>query len=229
MKYISLDVETTGLDTQNHQLLSIGAVIEDTNNILPVEELPQIHIAILREEIHGSVFAINLNQNLISNINSYQEARTQEQKDEISRLTGTIYLPEEKVAETLLMFFWNNGITFDLEKYQKWSKTIDGKLEPVIMTGMPKIHITAAGKNFNAFDKIFLERIPKWKMFFYLRSRVIDPAIYFVDWFNDEALPSLGKCKERANINGVVTHNALEDAIDVLLLLRSQYGNKQLS
>ena len=82
------------------------------------------------------------------------------------------------------------------------------------------------GKNFNAFDKIFLERLPKWKLFFYLRSRVIDPAIYFVDWFNDESLPSLGKCKERANISGVVTHNALEDAIDVLLLLRTQYGNK---
>ena len=65
MVYVSIDVETTGLDTQNHQLLSVGAVIEDTNNILPIEELPQIHIAILRENIHGSVFAINLNKKLI--------------------------------------------------------------------------------------------------------------------------------------------------------------------
>ena len=160
---------------------------------------------------------------MIENINSYQEARTKEEKEEISRLTNTIYVQEEKVAETLLMFFWDNGIRFDTEKQSHFTKTVDGKLIPLMGTGFPKIHITPAGKNFNAFDKIFLERLPKWKLFFYLRSRVIDPAIYFVDWFNDDALPSLGKCKERANISGVVTHNALEDAIDVLLLLRTKY------
>ena len=43
------------------------------------------------------------------------------------------------------------------------------------------------------------------------------------DWNEDESLPSLIKCKERANIEGIVTHNALEDAWDVIELLRKHY------
>jgi hypothetical protein len=34
---------------------------------------------------------------------------------------------------------------------------------------------------------------------------------------------SLDKCKERAKIQGEVTHDALEDAWDVIELLRTQY------
>jgi hypothetical protein len=46
-----------------------------------------------------------------------------------------------------------------------------------------------------------------------------------VDWINDESIPSLDQCKQRAGIDGVVTHNALEDAMDVVMLIRI-YINK---
>jgi len=39
MKYISIDVETTGIDREKCQILSIGAVIEDTENIKPIKDL----------------------------------------------------------------------------------------------------------------------------------------------------------------------------------------------
>jgi hypothetical protein len=52
---------------------------------------------------------------------------------------------------------------------------------------------------------------------------LIDPSVLFVDWKNDESVPGLGKCKERAKIDGIVTHDALEDAWDVVQLLRTQY------
>ena len=44
MKYISIDIETTGLDRDLCQVLSIGAVIEDTNNIKPLEFEPTVNI-----------------------------------------------------------------------------------------------------------------------------------------------------------------------------------------
>jgi hypothetical protein len=56
-----------------------------------------------------------------------------------------------------------------------------------------------------------------------MRQRVIDPAILMVDWKNDESLPNLKVCKERADIEGIVTHNALEDAWDVIEVLRKFY------
>jgi hypothetical protein len=40
---------------------------------------------------------------------------------------------------------------------------------------------------------------------------------------NDDVVPSLDSCKKRASIEGEVTHNALEDAWDVVKLLRTKY------
>ena len=44
-----------------------------------------------------------------------------------------------------------------------------------------------------------------------------------MDWKQDTEVPNLNKCKERAGIQGLVTHNALEDAWDVIEVLRKKY------
>ena len=38
MIYASIDIETTGIDNENTQTLSIGIVVENTVNCKPVEE-----------------------------------------------------------------------------------------------------------------------------------------------------------------------------------------------
>ena len=50
---------------------------------------------------------------------------------------------------------------------------------------------------------------------------MIDPAILCMDWTTDAGLPNLAECMKRAGIEGVVTHDALQDAIDVVRVLRS--------
>ena len=55
------------------------------------------------------------------------------------------------------------------------------------------------------------------------RNRIIDPAVLYVDWKNDTALPGLEECKKRAGIPGSVSHNALEDAWDTLQVIRAKY------
>ena len=82
MKYVSIDIETTGINREKCQVLSIGAVIEDTNNPRPIEELPKFHAAIVgREGLYGEPFALNMNKSLIENIVRYQTAKTQEEKE----------------------------------------------------------------------------------------------------------------------------------------------------
>ena len=71
--------------------------------------------------------------------------------------------------------------------------------------------------------KLFLQELPWWQKLIRTRQRVLDPAILCVDWNNDTALPSLTQCKERTNVEGIVTHNALEDAWDVIQVLRNFY------
>jgi hypothetical protein len=227
MKYISIDIETTGLDPLNCQILSIGAVIEDTNKMLPIDELPSFHGVILRENIIGSVFAINLNKDLIEAIYNYSEAKTQELKIECETSYGCKFYSENEIVEKLFQFCFRNGIDPDYKKPDSpignRVVSIDGIIYPAITSTLPKTYLTCAGKNFAGFDKKFLELLPRWKQIFSIRSRVLDPAILFVDWQNDEHVPNLYECKQRAGIEGIVTHNAVEDAMDVVKLLRTQY------
>ena len=53
--------------------------------------------------------------------------------------------------------------------------------------------------------------------------RVIDPSTLYFDFIYDEYPPSLDKCLERAGIESKVTHEALSDAWDVVMVLRNKY------
>ncbi len=224
MKYISIDIETTGLDPVNDQVLSVGAIIEDTNNPLPFDQIPKFHVAIKRENISGSLFAINLNRELIQTIVHYQTAEDQDEKNDIVQMTGIQFMDEEEVVEALFQFCYRNGLVpKDTNLLNQRIKLVDGVTYPMLTSNMPKVHISCAGKNFATFDKLFLERLPRWKQVFRIRQKVIDPAILFVDWKNDDSLPGLSECKKRAGLSEVVTHNALEDAWDVIELLRKNY------
>jgi len=224
MKYISLDIETTGLDPENCQILSIGAVIEDTLNQLPFEELPKFHAVIKRESVYGSIFALNLNKDLIQAMKDHSEARTEDEKKLVEESFGAKFYHEDEVVEALYQFCYRNGLVdLDPNFLNKQMKVVDGIAYPILGSNMVKTYLNCAGKNFAGFDKKFLEKLPRWKQVFSIRSRVLDPGILFVDWINDESVPGLDECKKRAGIDGVVTHNAVEDAMDVVMLLRKCY------
>lgn len=223
MKYISIDIETTGLNPLTCNTLSIGAIIEDTNNPVPYEELPKFHVAILHEELQGSPFAINMNRDLIETIVQYQTAKDQDEKNDLVQMTGMQFLKLEEITQAFYDFLYENGMVESNLIEGRHVRNVNGKMLPLIGMKTKPTTITAAGKNFGTFDKLFLEQIPRWNQIVKFRSRIIDPSILFVDWKNDEQLPSLNECKERANISGVVTHNALEDAWDVIQTLRTKY------
>jgi|LakMenEpi03Aug12_release.lakeMendotaPanAssembly.Ray.scaffolds.fasta_scaffold48128_7 oligoribonuclease len=208
MLYVSIDIETSGLNPDMNNVLSIGAIIEDTTKKLPYEELPKFNAIVIQNNIQGSPRAITMNSNIISMMGEYLEG-----KDEVRELlnnnSGYKFYTEDEVVKEFYYFLINNGYG------DGFILVINGQTKPIT--------INVAGKNFGTFDKLFLEELPWWKKLIRTRSRIIDPSILFVDWSNDEAIPSLTKCKERANIEGIVTHNALEDAWDVIELLRKNY------
>lgn len=79
-----------------------------------------------------------------------------------------------------------------------------------------------AGKNVASFDLKFLERLPGWKENIKVHHRVLDPGMLYVTK-EDEVPPDLKKCKVRAGFSSVeVSHTALEDALDVVNLLRAK-------
>lgn len=198
MIIVSIDIETTGLNPEKHQILSIGIIIEDTEKKLSFEKIPKLHLAIVHKELRGGLFALNMNADLINLINKY-DISDEKGKNDLSIEHDMIFTTEEEACYQILSFLGENG--FD---------TVS-------------IKFTAAGKNFATFDKLFLEKLPRWKQYFQVKQRVLDPTPYFIDWNEDEELPNLSKCKERAGFPNTVTHNAIEDAWDIVELLRKQY------
>ncbi len=81
--------------------------------------------------------------------------------------------------------------------------------------------ITFAGKNVGSFDLRFLERLDHFKDLLTVRRRVLDPSVLFWNPTTDDRPPDLKTCKRRAGFNATdVTHNAMQDALDVVRLLR---------
>jgi oligoribonuclease (3'-5' exoribonuclease) len=178
MKYVSIDIETTGLNPEKHQTLEIAAIIEDTTSLLGFEEIPKFRVLLYHEEIFGSLEAVNMNSNLLL---------------EMSR--ASLCMPSNTYS-----------------KFQDF--LVENEVDtPVIV----------AGKNFQGFDKKFLEKI-SWDVSTFSR-RVLDPAILFTDWKNDRDLPSLAECHIRAGLGKISNeHSALHDAYNVIMCIR--YGTR---
>lgn len=225
MKYISIDVETTGLEKDRYQILSIGAILEDTEKKLSFEEIPKFHAAILHNEITGSPYALNMNSKIIEAITHYQSAQDQDEKNDLVQMTGMQFYHEDQVVEGFYRWLYDNGMV-DLDERILNGQMVrleNGKTYPMLTSKIKPVTINVAGKNFASFDKHFLERLPRWQQVIRIRQRIIDPSVIFTNWNDDKALPSLFECKQRAKIDGIVTHDALEDAWDVIQLLRTQY------
>lgn len=216
MKYVSIDIETTGLDIEKSQILTIGAVIEDTEKILPLEDLPRFYVAIKRTSFYGEPVAIEMNFDVIKAMNSYMKAETQDEKNDIIHWTGMQFLEEDRVVEEFYKWLCANGMVEDVDP-----STPESSIK--MITGMKHVVLNVAGKNFGTYDQKLLEKLPRWKQAIKVRQRILDPGILFVDWKNDHSIPSLDLCKERANVPGKVQHTALEDALDVIKLLRTKY------
>ncbi len=225
MIYLSIDLETTGLEKDRYQILSFGAILEDTEKKLPYDEIPKFHAAILHNEITGSPFAMNMNKKIIEAIVQYQTAKDQDEKNDLVQMTGMQFYHEDKVVEGFFHWLCDNDMytANPLMEGQAMVMAGNGKMYPAITSKTKPITINVAGKNFASFDKHFVDRLPRWQQLIRIRQRMIDPAVIFTDWTNDKALPALYDCKQRAKIQGEVTHDALEDAWDVIQLLRTQY------
>ena len=214
MIYISIDIETSGLDHEKHKVLSIGAIIEDTEKKLPYEECPKFNAIVLQNEITGSPRALTMNKDLIAMIGEYLEG-SDDVRFNMDTILNYSFYKQDDVVKKFYEFLWVNGYGDDDPNQLLVTSRIDSNSKPIT--------INVAGKNFGTFDKLFLQELPWWQKLIRTRQRVLDPAILMVDWKNDKSLPNLTQCKERAGINGIVTHDALEDAWDVIEVMRKFY------
>ena len=222
MIYVSIDIETSGLEPLNNSVLSFGAIIEDTSNKLPYEKLPKFNAIILQHQITGAPRAISMNKEIISLIGEYMEGNDEDRAN-LEHHSDYVFLKEDELAQKFYDFLFLNGIYPNSSFLNNHVRNVNGTMIPAFNNHTPSLTINVAGKNFGTFDKLFLDELPWWRKLIKVRQRIIDPSVLYCRWDEDDTIPSLKKCKERAGIDGDVAHTALEDAWDVVQMLRKFY------
>ena len=193
MKFISIDLETSGLDREKCQIIEFAAVIDDigdVENLVPIKNLPKFHRFVTHDEYRGEAYALGMHGDKFKIIGS--------QKDH----------PEFKFCK-------NDFLTLELAQWLEvngYSRNRGGR-----------ISLTAAGKNFGAFDLQFINKLPLFDKHFNISSMILDPGPMYV-LAKDSKMPDMDTCAKRAGLADKmeVTHNALNEALMVVELIRAK-------
>jgi len=76
MKYVCIDIETTGLNEDVHGIVEFGAIIEDTEIQLPFEKIPKFNVLVEHEHYVGSPFALSLHKEIFDDLSKPQSLRS---------------------------------------------------------------------------------------------------------------------------------------------------------
>ena len=192
MRYLSIDLETTGLDPEQHEVLELAAIIDDLKDLRPTDSLPRFQAYVVQPSYRGDPFALSMNAEILRKIAMFR--------------AGKIKNTENNFTE---LFLDPSHLIFAL---RDWLRTHNFDITQ---------KITVAGKNVAGFDLQFIKRLPEADTLL-IHHRVIDPAMFYLRE-EDVVVPDTKECLVRADLMGEVQHRALDDALDVIRLIRTHY------
>lgn len=196
--YVSIDIETTGVDTARAQILEIAAVIDDGRT--PIEQLPRYEAIIAHKEfMYATPYAMNLNNGLIQRILK-GEGISQEEAlkgfvmflNEASSCANRWDEDHGKKPTSRVSLAGKNAAVFDIPIIDEQTSMVSGYLNEMFR----------ACKN----------------------HRVIDAGNMFFKYFG--YIPTLEEIKKFMKDESPVTHRALDDALDVVKAVRFAYNDK---
>jgi len=198
MRYISIDLESTGLDKEKCQVLEVAVVYDDTDRPQDINACPYFHCYVQHQLYCWEPVAYEMNK----------------------RLFEEVLYAKPKIMDMLDL----HNINF----YKQWFGVLDPyNVGRVLKLWLKAIQYEppyiVAGKNYGSFDLGFLERLPNFTKDIRLPHRHLDPGSWFVT-LEDVRIPDLKECKKRAKLPENIAHRALDDARDIVLLTRHHYG-----
>lgn len=204
MKYLSIDIETGGLDPKKHDLLELGIVAETGDPDTAVEDLPSLRLLFPKytEPYRLSIWAVEHHGSLLAEM-------SQMRLSEGSRFPNTRLIPEDSRTERVIgeVSYWQSDHSL-------------GRLSNL------------AGKNLGSFDIPFIQEALDCPMEAVIphHRRILDPAILY-SRPEDDALPTLAECRRRGEESGLLVpltqeqkaaHTSLGDCREVIRLLRAK-------
>ncbi len=202
MKYVSLDLESTGRNRYAHQIIEFGVVIDDLKNPRPVDQLPALTGYVNHKgRDDGLVWEMGALLMFQDRLEEYNKAEKVEAEDLAARILGFI-------------------TPFFIPNYAKVTQSPEFNLQ----AEQAKLQITFAGKQFASFDKGFLYMLDNSDALINtMHYRSLDPGSMYARP-DDDVIPSTAECMKRAKIGGAVMHRALDDARNVVKLIRAKHN-----
>src|SRR5690242_13485693 len=143
MRYVSIDIETTGLSHEEHQIIEFGAIIEDSTDPKSYEESKKYRRIVLARDgkYVFSAYAAMINAELIKTIAQIEKTGTSYFPSSDKNLTNTALYVDELISDFKLWLSVNG-----------FKENERGVME-----------IIAAGKNFASFDRQFILATPEFE------------------------------------------------------------------
>jgi len=205
MKYVSLDLETSGLDHADSSVLSLAMVIEDSTENKPLTDLPSLKLLFL-DQVYGLTdTAVAMNSHLFA-------AR------------ALVANPKSRYLFTDEQLRKADEILSNYTVIQGWWDNKDAPGAITVISEFLEKHfgnhkVTLAGKNVASFDYNFLPTDLQSKF----NHRMLDPGSMFVK-ATDKVVPNTAECCRRAGVEDTVTHDAYGDALQVIQLIRKYFS-----
>ena len=197
MRYLSIDIESTGLNPDNCQILQIAAVCEDTKRDIPINRLPSFNAFVLHPKITGEPVALEMNKWILDLF----EIREATIKKGLKVPNENEFVSVNDVFAKLAIFM-NRCIPGD-NRY------------------------TLAGKNLSSFDMRFMERLPGFNKDLFKHRVIDPSILYwkpFTDSSLPDMETCIAR--SGIDASPYTTHQALDDARLVIELVRKGTNGK---
>ena len=213
MKYVIFHFRTGGFNSNEHSIMEVAAIVEDTKNKLDFENIPKYRTLVYNEIYKGDPFALYLNRETLNEINNAI-------KNNLNTIVNLNMLALD--LYTWLSKYINTHID-DSNYMQDFNSYNNNYSSEGVATSnkKPKLLINVGGKNFGVLQHRFFRTIPNIDDYISLNHRFIDPSILFFEP-DDESLPNTEKCKIRSGITTPNGMGSLNECWDVINMLRNK-------
>ena len=201
MRYISLDFETTtATDKQPENALSLALVIEDMELSTSLDQLPTLKILFLHKPLTFDDVAVAMNPKAFA-----------------ARALAKGHMKPEKLPVLVGQAIAEGAIKLAAEyiAVKSWVEAEVLIREFLMANSFGNDPIVLAGKNIKSFDWLFMPTSVQ-ALF---NGEFLDPGDIYKE-AGDRYKPSMAECSRRAGISDFVSHDAADDARQVIALIR---------
>lgn len=204
--YLSLDLETTGLDTKKSQILQIGWVLDD--GVSPVSKLKRGTCLIENRQInYGENFAIGMNSWIFQELMKKDPATRKYPTKDLFKGLFELFAAIEEAATLAAQFDVAEGRK-GIKKVQLAGKNVAPFDWPIVLN-----NLKTDEANLTTME-LYEECVRKSK---YVDHRFIDVGgLFFEEFGKNPGFSDITKLMKRSEI----THDALGDALEVVIAIR---------